>query len=50
MLPRGAGKGSELGLWRDDARVVPLQVRKTFGAAADVGARVTVATLEELAS
>jgi len=36
-----------LGLWRDDSQVVSLLIRKTFGGAAEVGARVTVATLEE---
>jgi Holliday junction resolvase RusA-like endonuclease len=41
---------TQLGLWRDDAQVVSLIVRKTFGAAAQVGARVTVASLEKLAS
>ena len=41
---------TQLGLWRDDAQVVSLIVRKTFGAAAEVGARITVAQLEELAS
>jgi Holliday junction resolvase RusA-like endonuclease len=41
---------TQLGLWRDDAQVVSLQGRKTFGAAAEVGARLTVATLNELAS
>lgn len=38
-----------LGLWRDDAQVVSLIMRKIFGSATEVGARVTVATLEELA-
>jgi Holliday junction resolvase RusA-like endonuclease len=39
-----------LGLWHDDAQVVSLIVRKVFGSAAEVGARVSVASLEELAS
>lgn len=41
---------TQFGLWRDDVQVVSPTVRKTFGAAAEVGVRVTVATLEELAS
>lgn len=41
---------TQLGLWRDDAQAASLIVRKLFGAAAEVGARVTVAPLEELAS
>lgn len=41
---------TQLGLWHDDAQVVSLIVRKAFGAAAEVGARITVAQLEELAS
>ena len=38
-----------LGLWRDDAQVVSLTVRKTFGSTAEAGARMTLATLQDLA-
>jgi Holliday junction resolvase RusA-like endonuclease len=39
-----------LGFWRDDAQVVSLTVRKTFGSTVEAGARMTLATLQDLAS